>query len=89
MSGLPTPRSTLRNDDLAQVLVWCKACRHQAEADLQKLVDEGGSDTPLIHLPFRCRCGSLRTLIICTSKYGGRPAWNRQPPQSSMKGRTA
>jgi hypothetical protein len=38
--GLPTPRSTLR-DSSARVLVWCKACRHQADADLQKLVDEG------------------------------------------------
>ena len=39
--SLPTPRSTLRNDSGAQVLGWCKACQHQAEADLQKLVDEG------------------------------------------------
>ena len=57
---LPTPRLTLR-DSSAQVLVWCKACRHRAEADLQKLVDEGRGDVPLIHLPFRCRCGSRRT----------------------------
>ena len=75
--GLPTPRSTLRNDSGAQVLVWCKACGHQAEADLEKLVAEGRGDVPLIHLPFRCRCGSRATGIICSSKYGGRPAWNR------------
>ena len=54
-----------------------KACRHQAEAGLQKLVDEGRGDVPLIHLPFGCRCGSRRTGIVCSSKYGGRPAWNR------------
>ena len=75
-TGLPTPRSTLR-DDSAQVLVWCKACGHQAEADLGKLVAEGKGDVPLIHLPFRCRCGSRRTGIICTSKHGGRPTWAR------------
>jgi len=39
--GLPTPRSTLRNDSGAQVLVWCKRCQHQAEAPLQMLVDTG------------------------------------------------
>jgi hypothetical protein len=30
---LPTPRSTLRSR-YACVLVWCKACRRQKEADL-------------------------------------------------------
>ena len=38
--GLPTPRTTLRARYVA-LLVWCKACRHQAEADLQALVDAG------------------------------------------------
>ena len=57
--GLPMPRSTLR-DDHARVLVWCKSCRHEADADLQKLVDAGKGDTPLIHLKYRCsRCGRL------------------------------
>jgi hypothetical protein len=75
--GLPTPRSTLRNDACAEVLVWCKRCKHRSEADLQKLVDEGRGDVPLTHLPFRCRCGSRSTGIICSTAYGGRPAWNR------------
>src|SRR5262249_15792437 len=35
-------------------------------------------DVPLIHLRFRCARGRSRlTGIICTAKYGGRPAWNR------------
>jgi hypothetical protein len=44
--GLPTPRSTLRNDDCAQVLVWCKRCQHQTEADLRyaKLVESFDED---------------------------------------------
>jgi hypothetical protein len=75
--SLPTPRSTLRNDNRAQVLVWCKRCQHQAEADLQALIDSGRGDTPLVHLPFRCRCGSRVAGIICTSRRGGRPGWNR------------
>jgi len=37
------------------VLVWCKVCRHQAEADLEKLVDEGKGDVPLIHLKYEVR----------------------------------
>jgi len=49
---LPTPRSTLRTGYL-DVLVWCKACRRQAPADLQKLVDEGRGDVPLMALPLR------------------------------------
>ena len=61
------------------VLVWCKGgCRHQAEADLQKLVDTGRGDVPLIHLKYRCsNCGSRRTDWVVTSRYSGRPAWNR------------
>ena len=74
--GLPTPRSTLR-DSSARVLVWCKACRHQADTPLQQLVDTGRGDVPLIHLPFRCRRDSRLTRITCTNTYGGRPAWNR------------
>ena len=59
--GLPTPRSTLRFR-YARVLVWCKACRRQREADLQTLVDAGRGDVPLIRLRFRCsNCGSRLT----------------------------
>jgi hypothetical protein len=37
--GLPTPRSTLR-DSSACVLVWCKGCGRQADADpAQRLID--------------------------------------------------
>jgi len=40
---LPTPRSTLRSRYTC-VLVWCKSCRHQREADLQALIDAGRGD---------------------------------------------
>jgi hypothetical protein len=50
--GLPTPRATLR-DSSARVLVWCKSCRHQADADLRSLWQSSsfpidGSDRPRV-----------------------------------------
>ena len=51
--GLPTPRTTLRAA-YVKVHVWCKACRHAADADLERLVVDGRGDTPLRDLRFRC-----------------------------------
>ena len=66
--GLPTPRTTLRARYVA-LLVWCKACRHQAEADLQALVAAGKDDVPLKDLRFRCsRCRSDLTDCVVTAK---------------------
>jgi hypothetical protein len=64
----PTPRSTLQAR-YVRLLVWCKGgCQHQAEADLQGLVDAGRGDVPLTHLRFRCKnCGSSRTDSVVTS----------------------
>jgi hypothetical protein len=43
------------------VLVWCRACHHEAPADLQAIVVAGRGDVPLRSLRFRCtRCGSSR-----------------------------
>lgn len=68
---LPTPRSTVRSR-YARVLVWCKACRHQREADLQALVDAGHGDVPLINLRFRCsNRGSRLTGWVVTAKKTG------------------
>ena len=53
------------------------ARRARLSADLQKLVDTGRGDSPLIHLKYRCKCGSRLTDWVVTSRYGGRPAWNR------------
>ena len=70
-TGLPTPRSTLRSR-YVRVLVWCKACRHEADADLQALVDAGRGDVPLIKLRFRCsNCGSRLTDWVVTAKNTG------------------
>jgi len=64
---LPTPRSTLATG-FVRVLVFCTSCRHQRDADLQRLITAGHGDVPLIHLKFRCsRCGSQRVDSVCTA----------------------
>jgi hypothetical protein len=69
--GLPTPRTTLAAR-YVRVLVWCKACRHRRDADLQALVDAGHGDVSLVELRFRCsNCGSGLTDFVVTAT--GRP----------------
>jgi hypothetical protein len=70
---LPTSRSTLRAR-YGRVLVWCKACRRQADADLQAIVDAGRGDVPLVELRFRCaNCGSRLTDFVVTSRDNPQP----------------
>jgi hypothetical protein len=65
---LPTPRGTLASSFVA-VLVFCRSCRHQREADLQALVDGGRGDIPLVRLRWKCsRCRSERADFVCTSR---------------------
>ena len=57
-----------------RVLVFCNSCQHEAEADLQKLIDVGRGDVPLIHLRFRCsNCGTDRTDFVVTSRDNPQP----------------
>ena len=82
MIGLPTPRTTLRTNHVT-LLVWCKGVSDQADARLQRLVEAGRGDVPLIHLKFRCsNCGSDRTDWAIT----GRGAATVQPWQRSAQG---
>jgi hypothetical protein len=71
---LPTPRTTLRAR-YVRVLVWCKSCRHQRDADLQALIDACHGDVPLIHLRFRCsNCGSsLTDFVVTATEATGQP----------------
>jgi predicted DNA-binding transcriptional regulator AlpA len=48
-SGLPTARTTL-HARYAAVRLTCRHCGCWRHADLQKLIDEGWGDVPLIHL---------------------------------------
>jgi hypothetical protein len=73
---LPTPRSTLLSG--YRVLVWCKACHHQANADLQASIDSGHGDTPLIRLRYRCgNCAG--TDWVVTNSYSPQP-WRSTEP---------
>ena len=73
---LPSARATLRSG-YVRVLVFCNSCRHQADADLQAIIDAGRGDMPLTELRFRCsRCGTDRTDFVVTSRDNPRP-WLR------------
>ena len=74
MNGLPTPRTTLRAC-YVRLLVWCKGgCQHQAEADLQALIDAGEGRRAADPARFRCsNCGSDRTDFVVTSRDNPQP----------------
>lgn len=64
----PTPRTMLAAQRL-RLAVSCKACGHEADADLQALVDRGRADVPVAELRFRCtHCDSRRTNAVIMSK---------------------
>ena len=64
MNGLPTAQTTLRARYVS-LLVWCKGgCQHQAEADLQALIDAAAAT---------CRsraCGSAAPTAAATARTG-------------------
>ena len=71
--GLPTARITLRSGH-ARVVVFCNSCRHQADADLQAVVDAGRGNIPLTELRFRwSQCGTDRTDFVVTSRDNPQP----------------
>jgi hypothetical protein len=75
MDALPTPASTLEAG-YVRVLVWCKACRRRADADLAELVRIGRGDTPLRSLRFRCSaCRSRLTDFVVTGRDEPRPRY--------------
>ena len=73
----PTPRTTL-HARYVRVHVWCKACRHSADADLEALIATG--DVPLVRLRFRCAaCRSTRIDMVVTGRDNPQP-WARAAP---------
>lgn len=55
----PTPAtvaSSLRAH--VDVTVYCRVCRHSGPLDLEAMAERGHTDTPLLALPLRCRCGA-------------------------------
>jgi len=72
---LPTPRTTLRARYVC-VHVWCKACRHAADADLEALVASGRGDVPLVRLRYRCsNCHGDMTDFVVMSKDSSVVRW--------------
>jgi hypothetical protein len=64
---LPTPRTALAAR-YVRVLVFCRSCRHQHDADLQALVDQGRGDVPLVHLRRCSQCQTGNTDFVVTSQ---------------------
>ncbi|HYZ22507.1 MAG TPA: hypothetical protein VE690_10150 [Rhodopila sp.] len=69
--SLPTPRMYL---GVHTVQAYCKHCRHPRyrTLDLQKLIDQGHADTPLVELPLRCiDCGKRGHGIVVSGAWRG------------------
>ena len=72
-NALPTACSTPRTG-YVRVLMFCNSCRHQVDADLQKIVESGRCDEPLTELRFRCsQCGTDRTDLVVTTRDNPQP----------------
>jgi hypothetical protein len=54
---LPTPRTTLAAR-YVRVLLTCRSCQQQRDADLQVLIDSGRGDVPLRSLRWKCARGN-------------------------------
>lgn len=86
MGDLPTPRTTLRAE-YVRLLVWCKACRHQADADLQALVESSRGDVPLRSLRFRCtNCRGRLTDFVVMAKDSQVQPWRTRPLSGTRPG---
>jgi hypothetical protein len=67
--NLPTARTLLPQDGWLCWFVWCRACYHQAPANLQAIIDGGRGDVPLKDLKFRCTsCSSRCTDAVMMGK---------------------
>src|SRR3954464_1749973 len=68
---LPTPRSMAPTG--FRIHVWCKACRHSGNADLDALIRAGKGDIPLVQLKsqcVRCRSSSMTDFVVDSSHFG-------------------
>jgi hypothetical protein len=71
---LPTARTMAPTG--FRVHVWCKACRHSLDADLDALIGSGKGDVPLVQLKWQCaRCRSgLTDFVVSGAHFGPRRA---------------
>ena len=67
---LPTARSMAPSG--FRVHVWCKACRHAVDADLDALIRNGKGDIPLVRLKWQCsNCRSGLTDFVVSGAHFG------------------
>jgi hypothetical protein len=67
---LPTARSMAPSG--FRVHVWCKACRHSGNADLDALIRSGKGDIPLVRLKWQCaNCRSGMTDFVVSGAHFG------------------
>ena len=67
---LPTARTIAPTG--FRVHVWCKACRHSVDADLDALIRSGKGDIPLVQLEWQCaNCRSGMTDFVVTGAHFG------------------
>jgi hypothetical protein len=70
---LPTARSMAPTG--FRIHVWCKACRHSGNADLDALIRNGKGDIPLVRLKWRCarcRSSSMTDFVVTGTHFGPR-----------------
>ena len=76
VNGYPGSPMTLGNAAAARVrlIVWCKECQHQVEADPAKMAARYGAETPVLDWRERLvcpRCGSRRVdMVVSGTKRG-------------------
>ena len=76
---LPTPHSTLQALYLA-VLLTCRSCLRNSEADPEALIAAGHGDAPLIQLCWWCSyCRSRRVAFVVTSRSAAQRAGLSDP----------
>ena len=71
--GFPTPQTTLRAG-YVRVVLTCRSCLHQGDADLDALIASGRGDMPLVQLRWQCaRCGHRKIGMVVTGKETVKP----------------
>jgi hypothetical protein len=70
IDDLPTARTMAPTG--FRIHVWCKACRHSVDADLDALIRNGKDDIPLAQLKWQCgNCRSRLTSFVMTGSHFG------------------
>jgi hypothetical protein len=72
--SLPTARSYAGTE--TSVLATCHNCDRTVTLDLYRLISEGFSDIPLIHLKLKCKDCSCRKVSILITTSGKKAIYN-------------